>query len=88
MKWVVLAASMALGAAVLPAGPAQAAGCVKGAVVGGAAGHFMGHHGVLGAMAGCAIGHHRAEKRAHNAQQTQQAGYGSSQAPQQAPSQH
>lgn len=40
---------------------AQAAGCIKGAVVGGAAGHLK-HHAVLGAMAGCAVGHHLAEQ--------------------------
>jgi hypothetical protein len=39
---------------------ARAAGCVKGAAVGGVAGHFAGHHGVLGAGAGCVIGHHEA----------------------------
>ena len=43
--------------------PAHAKGCIKGAVVGGAAGHFVGHHGLLGAAAGCAIGHHEAKKR-------------------------
>ena len=42
--------------------PADAKGCIKGALVGGAAGHFAGHHGVLGAAAGCAIGHHEANK--------------------------
>jgi len=40
----------------------EAAGCVKGAVVGGIAGHFVGH-GLLGAGAGCAIGHHEAYRR-------------------------
>lgn len=40
--------------------PANAAGCLKGAAVGGVAGHFAHHHAVLGAAAGCAIGHHRA----------------------------
>lgn len=40
---------------------AQAAGCLKGAVVGGVAGHLE-HHAVLGAMAGCAVGHHLAAK--------------------------
>jgi hypothetical protein len=29
--------------------PARAAGCLKGAAVGGVAGHYAGHHGVLGA---------------------------------------
>ncbi|WP_157825389.1 hypothetical protein [Rahnella sp. AA] len=38
---------------------AQAAGCLKGAVVGGVAGHLK-HHAVIGAVAGCAIGHHLA----------------------------
>jgi hypothetical protein len=40
---------------------AHAAGCIKGAVVGGVAGHLE-HHAVLGAMAGCAVGHHMAAK--------------------------
>jgi hypothetical protein len=44
------------------AAPAEAKGCIKGALVGGAAGHLAGHHGVLGAAAGCAIGHHEANK--------------------------
>jgi hypothetical protein len=36
------------------------AGCLTGAAVGGVAGHYMDHHGLLGAAAGCAIGHHEA----------------------------
>lgn len=64
MKWAVLAAALMFGAAIVPAGSAQAAGCLKGAVVGGVAGHFMGHHGGLGAGAGCLIGHHHAAKQA------------------------
>ena len=43
---------------------ADAKGCLKGAVVGGTAGHFAGHHGILGAAAGCFIGRHEANKRA------------------------
>ena len=39
---------------------ANAAGCVRGAIVGGVTGHFVGHHGLLGAGVGCAIGHHEA----------------------------
>jgi len=42
--------------------PASAAGCLKGAAVGGAAGHYAHHHGVLGAIAGCIIGRHEAAK--------------------------
>ena len=38
---------------------ADAKGCLKGAVVGGVAGH----HGLMGAAAGCAIGRHEANKR-------------------------
>ena len=48
----------------LSSGPSQAAGCLKGAVVGGVAGHFVGHHGLLGAGAGCLIGRHQANRRA------------------------
>jgi hypothetical protein len=43
--------------------PAEAKGCLKGAAVGGIAGHEAGHHGFLGAAAGCAIGHHEANKK-------------------------
>jgi len=38
--------------------PADAKGCIKGAVAGGVAGH----HGLTGAAVGCAIGHHEANK--------------------------
>jgi len=41
----------------------EAKGCLKGAAVGGVAGHFAGHHGVLGAAAGCVVGRHEANKR-------------------------
>ncbi|RYE94553.1 MAG: hypothetical protein EOO77_44060, partial [Oxalobacteraceae bacterium] len=47
-----LAAMIALGA-----GQAQAAGCIKGAIIGGAAGHYLANrHGILGAIAGCVGG--------------------------------
>jgi hypothetical protein len=42
---------------------ADAKGCLKGAAVGGTAGHFAGHHELLGAAAGCVIGRHEANKR-------------------------
>jgi hypothetical protein len=45
------------------ASPAEAKGCIKGAIVGGIAGKMTGH-GKMGAVAGCAIGRHRANKRA------------------------
>ncbi len=41
---------------------ADAKGCLKGAAVGGVAGHYSGHHGLLGAAAGCVIGRHEANK--------------------------
>ena len=39
--------------------PAHAKGCIKGALVGGVAGHAV-HHGLIGAATGCVIGHHEA----------------------------
>jgi uncharacterized protein YcfJ len=41
---------------------ADAKGCIKGALVGGAAGHMVGH-GKMGAAAGCVVGHHNANKK-------------------------
>lgn len=65
MKFVPIPAAVAVSLiALVPCSPAQAAGCVKGAVVGGAAGHVAGHHTALGAAAGCAVGHHEASKHA------------------------
>ena len=56
------ATALMLAAGVALAGPASAAGCLKGAAVGGVGGHFVGKgHAVLGAAAGCAVGHHRAK---------------------------
>lgn len=40
------------------------AGCLKGALVGGAAGHFAHHHSLAGAAVGCAVGHHMSKKKA------------------------
>ena len=46
-------------------GPALAKGCIKGAVVGGVAGHYVGRgHAVAGAAVGCVVGHHRASVQA------------------------
>jgi hypothetical protein len=63
MKAILTCAVLALGIAMM-SGAAEAKGCIKGAVVGGAAGHFAHHHGLIGAAAGCAIGHHEANKAA------------------------
>lgn len=45
-------------------GAASAAGCLKGAAVGGVGGHLLGKHAVIGAAAGCAVGTHEANKKA------------------------
>jgi hypothetical protein len=55
-------APLALAALAVPHS-ANAAGCLKGAVVGGVVGHYAGHHGLLGAGVGCAYEHHEATKR-------------------------
>jgi uncharacterized protein YcfJ len=62
MKFLVIAVSAAA-LCLSGAGAADAKGCLKGAVVGGVAGHFAHRHTVLGAAAGCAIGHHMAHKK-------------------------
>jgi hypothetical protein len=72
MKFVLVPAFALLMAASWTVAPARAAGCLKGAAVGGVAGHFAGHHGLLGAGAGCVIGHHEATKRAREKAQQQQ----------------
>jgi len=42
----------------------QAKGCIKGALIGGIAGHITAHHGLMGAVSGCIIGRHEANRRA------------------------
>jgi outer membrane lipoprotein SlyB len=62
MKHVVVAAVTAC--FVLTSIPAaEAKGCLKGAAIGGVAGHLMHHHAILGAAVGCVIGHHMAVKK-------------------------
>ncbi|WP_404711575.1 hypothetical protein [Sphingomonas sp. MMS24-J13] len=57
MKALLIAA-----AAMLVASPALSKGCIRGAAVGGVAGHFVGKgHAVAGAAVGCVVGHHRAK---------------------------
>ena len=64
MKGMAIGGALVLSAVLLPAGPAQARGCLKGAVVGGVAGHYLANHGWLGAAAGCLIGRHEANRPA------------------------
>ena len=79
MKAILLPAAFAVAVTglALSSTPAPAKGCLKGAVIGGAAGHFAGQHGLLGAGAGCIIGHHEANKRARERERESQEGYGS-----------
>ena len=75
MKYMLLPVAVAsFIAASWVASPSYGAGCLKGAAVGGIAGHVAGHHGVIGAGAGCIIGHHEASKQAKEKVQQQQQG--------------
>ena len=40
----------------LSVGTAEAKGCIKGAIIGGIAGHYLAEPGVVGAVAGCLAG--------------------------------
>ena len=53
-------AIIAVAATLATAVPADAAGCIKGAIVGGVAGHLA-HHTLLGALGGCIVGHEMAK---------------------------
>ena len=66
MRAILIPATVALAITAVASSstPAPAAGCLKGAVIGGVAGHYVGHHGLLGAGARCVIGHHEAKKHA------------------------
>ncbi|GJE43463.1 hypothetical protein [Methylobacterium soli] len=65
MTRILVGSAMVLTALTFSAG-AEAKGCIKGALVGGLAGH-----GVLGAAAGCAVGRHEANKRDRQSRQAQ-----------------
>ena len=66
-----LAAALALGLAAAPLEEAQAAGCLRGAIVGGVAGHYAGGHFIAGAIGGCIIGHHVAAVNAQKLKEQQ-----------------
>ena len=65
MKRALLAAALLALPVFAMSQPANAAGCLRGAVVGGAIGHFAGHHGLVGAAVGCAYEHHRETRYYH-----------------------
>lgn len=77
MRTFLFPAALAFAMAGAAAQPVQAKGCIKGAVVGGLAGHAV-HHGILGAGAGCIAGHHLAKRHARQerAQRVPQTSYG------------
>jgi Spy/CpxP family protein refolding chaperone len=80
MKAMIIPAAFAVAVSAVALNPttASAKGCIKGAIIGGVAGHFVGHHGLLGAGAGCVIGHHEATKHARQQERAYHEGYGSS----------
>jgi uncharacterized protein YcfJ len=69
--FVALAAGLTLGLAAAPVEEAQAAGCLRGAIVGGVAGHYAGGHFIAGAIGGCIIGHHVAAVNAEKLKEQQ-----------------
>ena len=52
---------------ILSAGAAEARGCLKGAAIGGVAGHFAGRHALAGAAIGCVVAHHHYKVQARKA---------------------
>jgi hypothetical protein len=56
--------TLAIGTLICVAPAAEAKGCIKGAMVGGVAGHYAHHHAIAGAMAGCVGGHYLAKRHA------------------------
>ena len=73
-KIMLLAAAVLAVSGIAISQPANAAGCLRGAAVGGVAGHFMGHHGLIGAGVGCLWGRHEANK--HEREEMRYRGYG------------
>jgi len=57
--------TLALSLLVASASPVLAKGCIRGAAVGGVAGHYVGRgHAVAGAAVGCVVAHHHYAKQA------------------------
>ncbi|AWI89094.1 MULTISPECIES: hypothetical protein [Methylorubrum] len=83
---VLATASMLTVMTLLGVGTAEAKGCIKGAIIGGVAGHYLAERGVVGAVAGCLAGRALANRRARreidygSRVQPRGAGYGAGQA--------
>ncbi|KAB1072272.1 hypothetical protein [Methylobacterium planeticum] len=61
---IVTSASALVIATLLSTTTADAKGCIKGAIIGGIAGHYLAERGVVGAVAGCLGGRYLANRRA------------------------
>ncbi|MDR7037643.1 MULTISPECIES: hypothetical protein [Methylobacterium] len=57
-------AALFAGMTLISVGAAEAKGCIKGAIIGGLAGHYLAERGVVGAVAGCIGGRYLANRRA------------------------
>ncbi|GJD87789.1 hypothetical protein BHAOGJBA_1294 [Methylobacterium hispanicum] len=87
MRLVGHAAAIAI-VTLMGAGAAEAKGCIKGAIIGGLAGHYLAERGVVGAVAGCLGGRYLANRQARRQReidygsrvQPRGAGYGAPQA--------
>jgi len=61
-KFAVVAGAIA---SLASATPLRAKGCIRGAIVGGVAGHYVGRrHALAGAAAGCIVAHHHYAEQA------------------------
>lgn len=63
MRTIAKAAAVAI-ITLVSVGAAEAKGCIKGAIIGGLAGHYLAERGVVGAVAGCLAGRALANRRA------------------------
>ena len=66
MRRIQFLLALALPASLMTASPVEARGCVKGAIIGGVAGHFAHHHALAGAAVGCVAGHYVFRHRSHH----------------------
>lgn len=63
MRIIATASAMTV-VTLLSVGAAEAKGCIKGAIIGGVAGHYLAERGVVGAVAGCLAGRALANRQA------------------------
>ena len=63
MRIAVKASAIAI-MTLMSVGAAEAKGCIKGAIIGGVAGHYLAERGVVGAVAGCLAGRALANRQA------------------------